>query len=55
MTSLLWRLFCFCIRICPRCEQSLYDPMTRLHWAYCQTAGCEARARYDGPERRRRP
>lgn len=41
MMSLLWRLWCFILQICPRCQQSFYDPVTKLYFYFCQTPGCE--------------
>ena len=38
MKLLLWRFFCFLLRVCPRCEQSfMYD---EVHWSnsLCQAA-----------------
>lgn len=56
MRTMLWRLFCALIQICPDCEQSLREPMTGYVWYFCQTKACLeklAAPKYIGPERRR--
>ena len=50
--SVLKRIICFFLAVCPRCEQTM-KASNGLVYYFCQTKGCLDPEPYAGPERRR--